>query len=291
MAVYNPQAILKGDEPGPWCAPVPVTYTQRDVCLYAVGIGTQDLRYVYEQHPQFAVFPTFAIRWGGLGLTLDETAMPPSPGPLSIDAERTTELVAPLPTEGTVHVRSRLVSVHPRGKGNAFQEFESEVTDASGRVCVRMLTGVFRRGVEKLGDIEPFQGAGISRSQRISPPDRAPDLVVSAKIGENQAHIYRLSGDYNPLHIDPEAARFGGFPAPILHGLCTYGHAAHLLLGALCGGDPTRFSKLKVRFSSPVMPGDTLDVRAWHDGAGRVIVDARVGDRTVLSDAVFEFKG
>jgi peroxisomal enoyl-CoA hydratase 2 len=92
MAVYNPQAILKGDEPGPWCTPVPVAYTQRDVCLYAVGIGTQDLRFVYEQHPQFAVFPTFAIRWGGLGLTLDPVAMPPSPGPLSIDAERTTEL-------------------------------------------------------------------------------------------------------------------------------------------------------------------------------------------------------
>lgn len=290
MVVYNPQAVLRGDAPGPWGAPVEIAYTRRDVLLYAVGIGARDLRFVYEQHPGFAVFPTFPIRWGGAGVTLDETALPPSPGPLSIDAERTTELIAPLPLEGTVQVRSRLVSVHPRGKGNAFLEFESEVADAAGKVCVRMLTGVFRRGVEKLGDIAPFQGAGTSRSMRIRPPERAPDLEVAAHIADNQAHIYRLSGDYNPLHIDPEAARFGGFDAPILHGLCTYGHSAHMLLGALCGGDPARFSKLKVRFSSPVLPGDHLTVRAWHDTPGRVVFDARVGTRTVLSDAVFEYR-
>lgn len=290
MAVYNPQAVLQNDAPGPWGVPVEITYTQRDVLLYAVGIGTRDLRFVYEKHPRFAVFPTFAIRWGGAGLMLDDAALPPSPGPLSIDAERLTNLIAPLPLEGTVKVRSRLVSVHPRGKGNAFLEFESEVADASDKVCVRMLTGVFRRGVEKLGDIEPFQGAGISRSVRIKAPDRAPDLEIATRIADNQAHVYRLSGDYNPLHIDPEAARFGGFDAPILHGLCTYGHSAHMLLGALCGGDATRFSQLKVRFSSPVLPGDDLTVRAWRETPTRVVFDARVGERTVLSDAFFEHR-
>ncbi|MDX2202171.1 MAG: MaoC/PaaZ C-terminal domain-containing protein [Hyphomicrobiaceae bacterium] len=289
MVVYNPRAVLDGNAPGPWGPSVAITYTKRDVLLYAVGIGARDLRFVYEGHPGFAVFPTFPIRWGATGLVVDETALPPTPGPLTIDAERHLEVLGPLPLEGTVEVRSRLVSVHPRGKGNAFVEIESEVSDA-GRPCVRMVTGVFRRGVEKLGDIEPFEGAGESRSVRLPMPDRKPDVEVSARIADNQAHVYRLSGDYNPLHIDPDAARFGGFEAPILHGLCTLGHSADMLLGALAGGDPARFSKLKVRFSSPVFPGDELGLRAWRESPTRVVFDVRARDKTVISDAFFEFK-
>ncbi len=295
MAIFNPRALLQGDDPGAWSAPVPVTYAQRDVLLYAVGIGCSDLRFTYEGHPQFAVFPSFAIRWGSLGLKLDPTAIPPSPGPLTIDAERCIEQLAPLPTQGTVQVRSRLLAVHPRGKGGAFNEFESEVLDAAGTVCVRITTGIFLRGVAGLGDIEPFVGAGISRSAKLTVPDRPADVSVSAHIPHNQAALYRLSGDYNPLHIDPEAARFGGFPAPILHGLCTYGHTAQLLLGAVCGGDPARFGALRLRFSAPVYPGDTLQVLGWQDGPGRLIVEARVqgglaGDRTVVNNAYFEHR-
>ena len=290
MARYNPSAVLHDHEPGAWGEPVAITYTERDVLLYAVGIGCTDLRFVYERHPRFAVFPTFAIRWGGAGLTLDAQAMPASPGPLSIDAERSLELLAPLPHAGTVHVRSRLVAVHPRGKGSAFVEVESEVVDSAGTVCVRLVTGVFRRGVEALGDIEPFEGRGHTRSIRIAVPATAPAIEVSATIAVNQAHVYRLSGDYNPLHIDPDAARFGGFAAPILHGLCTYGHCAQLLLGALCEGDAARFGTLKLRFASPVFPGDLLVVRAWHDAAGRVVFEARVGERTVVSDAYFAYR-
>ncbi|WP_296443983.1 MaoC family dehydratase [Rhodoferax sp. UBA5149] len=287
MATYHPDALLTDHQPAPWGSAVPITYTQRDVLLYAVGIGCHDLRFVYEGHPQFAVFPTFAIRWGGAGLVLDAAALPPSPGPLTIDAERCIELLAPLPLAGTVQVRSRLLAVHPRGKGGAFVEFESEVLDANDVACVRMFTGVFRRGVEQLGDIAPFEGRGHSRSARIDTPSRAPDIDVVANIAPNQAQLYRLSGDYNPLHIDPAAARFGGFDAPILHGLCTYGHCGQILLGALCEGDPARFAALKVRFSSPVMPGDALRVVGWHDGPGRVIFEARVGDRVVVSNAYF----
>jgi len=290
MAIYNPQALLGTEEPGAWSDPVDISYTQRDVLLYAVGIGCTDLRYIYEKHPQYAVFPTFAIRWGGAGLAIDGHALPPSPGPMTIDAERSIELLAPLPLAGAVQVRSRLLAVHPRGKGAAFVEAESEVTDANGRVCVRMVFGSFRRGVAALGDIEPFAGRGTSRSTRIDVPDRAPDVVVGATIAANQAQLYRLSGDYNPLHIDPEAARFGGFDAPILHGLCTYGHCGHLLLGALCGGDATRFASLRLRFSSPVIPGETLQLRAWHDGPGRVVFDGRVGERTVVNNAAFTYR-
>ncbi len=294
MPIYHPAALLPTDEPGPWGPPVPIPYTQRDALLYAVGIGCADLRFVYERHPQFVVFPTFAIRWGGAGLQLDAAALPPSPGPLTIDAERCLTLLAPLPLPGTdavqVQVRSRLLAVHPRGKGSALVEVESEVLDASGQVCVRLVSGSFRRGVAALGDIAPFDGRGRSQSIKLEVPTRAPDVDLTAHIAANQAHLYRLSGDDNPLHIDPDAARFGGFDAPILHGLCTYGHCGQLLLGAVCGGDAARFVALRVRFSSPVLPGDTLRLVGWFDGPGRLLFEARVGERTVVSNAYFEYR-
>ena len=289
MATYNALAALPGGEPGPWGEPVEIRYDQRDVLLYAVGIGTRDLRYIYERHPDFAVFPTFAIRWGGAGAPLDTALVPNSPGPLNIDAERYLEMVEPLPTAGSVFVRSRVVGIHPRGRGNGFVEYESNVADADGQVFVKMVNGSFRRGVEKLGDIEPFEGTGATYSEKIAVPDRDPDASATARIGDNQAHVYRLSGDYNPLHIDPESARFGGFDAPILHGLCTFGHCAQLLLGALADGDHGRFRKIKVRFSAPVFLDEELRVDAWNDGDGRVVFEARARDQVVVSNAYFEY--
>lgn len=290
MATYHPERLLDGDQPGAWSDPVPITYDQRDVLLYAVGIGCTDLRFVWEGHPQHAVFPSFAIRWGGAGLKLDPAALPPSPGPLTIDAERFIEQLAPLPLSGTVNARSRLLAVHPRGKGGSFAEMETEVTAGDGTRCLRIVTGVFRRGVERLGDIEAFKGQGFTQSVKLEVPERAPDLEVAAVIAPNQAWIYRLSGDYNPLHIDPEAARFGGFDAPILHGLCTFGHCAQMLLGALGGSDPARFGSLRLRFASPVFPGDQLRLLAWHDGPGRVLFEGRVDSRVVVSNAFFTYR-
>ena len=289
MVTYTPQSVLDGNNPGPWGEPVSIAYTERDVLLYAVGIGCTDLRFVYEKNADFAVFPTFPIRWSGRGGVNDDHALPPSPGPLTLDAERSIEMLAPLPLSGTVNVRSRLIAVHPRGKGHAFVERESEVVDADGTVCVRMVAGSFRRGVGALGDIQAFEGRGLSRSVRMTIPDRMPDVDVSADIASNQAHLYRLSGDYNPLHIDPEAARFGGFNAPILHGLCTLGHCAHLLLSTLCGDDPRRFRSLQLRFSAPVYPGDRMQVIGWYDAPGRLSFEARVGTQTVISNAVFTY--
>ena len=289
MAVYNAVAALPNGEPGAWGEPVTISYDRRDVLLYAVGIGITDLRYIYEQHPNFSVFPTFSIRWGGAGAPVDSTHIPNSPGPLNIDAERLLEVIKPLPIEGSVTVQSRLIGVHPKGRGNGFCEYESLVKDASGQDCIRMVNGSFRRGVESLGDIEPFEGVGQTYSQKIDLPERSPDIEVSQVIGENQAHVYRLSGDYNPLHIDPDSAKFGGFDSPILHGLCTFGHSAQLLLGALCDGDAGRFKSIKVRFSSPVYPGDNLVIKGWEDGSGRVIFEGSVDDTTVVSNAYFEY--
>ncbi len=289
MTKYDALTALPDGQPGPWGEPVTIDYDKRDVLLYSVGIGIRDLRYVYEGNPDFAVFPTFPIRWGGAGAPIDTSLIPSSPGPLNIDAERFLEMYKPLPEEGSVQVISRLIGVHPRGRGNGFVECESEVRSMDGEVLLRMVNGSFRRGVEALGDIEPFEGIGKTYSAKIDLPDREPETVVQALIPDNQAHIYRLSGDYNPLHIDPESAKFGGFDEPILHGLCTFGHCGQLLLEALCGGDVGRFRKIKVRFSSPVMLNDRLKVRAWEDGPGRVIFDAMVEDRQVVSNAYFEY--
>ncbi|MFP6628123.1 MAG: MaoC/PaaZ C-terminal domain-containing protein [Myxococcota bacterium] len=289
MPKYDALAALPNGEPGPWGDPVEIAYDKRDVLLYAVGIGIRDLGFVYEGHPGFSVFPTFPIRWGGAGAPIDRSLIPSSPGPLNIDAERYLEMIKPLPVEGAVRVRSRLIGVHPRGKGNGFVECESVVTDAAGDVCIKMVNGSFRRGVEALGDIEPFEGSGQTFSEKIAVPEREPDVTVSAHVPDNQAHLYRLSGDYNPLHIDPESAKFGGFDEPILHGLCTFGHCGQLLLAALCDNDGKRFRKIKLRFSSPVFPDDTLEILAWNEGPGRVLFEARVGDRVVVSNAYFEF--
>jgi acyl dehydratase len=289
MAIFNAKAVLSGGDPGPWGSAVSMSYERRDVLLYAVGIGSDDLRFVHEQHSDFAVFPTFPIRWGGAGTPVDRAAIPPSPGPLTIDAERCIERLRPLPAAGTVNVISRLIGVHPRGKGSAFVETESKVIDAEGNVFVRIINGSFRRGVAILGDIEPFEGSGQTYFSRIDMPERAPDVEIDAHIASNQAHIYRLSGDYNPLHIDPVAAKSGGFEKPILHGLCTLGIGARLLLKALCDGDPARFKTLRLRFSAPVFPGDTLRLAAWRAGPGRVVFECRVDDKVVVSNAYFEY--
>lgn len=289
MTTYDALNALPDGQPGPWGETVKISYERRDVLLYAVGIGVQDLRYVYEGHPDFGVFPTFPIRWGSAGAPIDEAFIPRSPLPLMIDAERYLSVENPLPVEGTVAVRSRVIGIHPRGKGNGFVECETTVTDADGNLCVRMANGSFRRGVNELGDIEPFAGSGQTYSTKIELPDGPPDVTVEAAIPKNQAHVYRLSGDLNPLHIDPDAARFGGFEEPILHGLCTFGYCASLLIDALCDGDGKRFRTIKVRFSAPVYPGDTVRLDAWHDGDGRVLFEIRVDDKVVVSNAYFEY--
>jgi len=288
MARFDAQAALPGGQPGPWSEPLPIRYDTRDVLLYAVGIACTDLRYTYEKHPQHAVFPTFAIRWGQAGLHVNTQQLPPSPGPLTIDAERAIEQLHPLPPAGQVTVRSRLVAVHPRGKGAALVEAESIVSDEQGRDCLRLFNASYRRGVAAIGDIEPFEGSGQTRFGRIDPPARTPDLELRTRVHEQQAALYRLSGDVNPLHIDPDAARFGGFKAPILHGLCTLGLCAQQLLGALACGDATRFKALRLRFAAPVFPGDELHIVGWHEAAGRVLFQARVGETVVVSNAAFE---
>ncbi|HEY4377164.1 MAG TPA: MaoC family dehydratase, partial [Acidimicrobiales bacterium] len=117
------------------------------------------------------------------------------------------------------------------------------------------------------------------------PPDRAPDASVTYQTRTDQALLYRLSGDRNPLHSDPSFAALGGFDRPILHGLCTYGFTGRALLHTLCDGDPSRFTSMSGRFSSPVLPGEALTINMWRQGHGEAIFQTTGGDGRVVLDA------
>jgi acyl dehydratase len=122
-------------------------------------------------------------------------------------------------------------------------------------------------------------------------PERAPDRVCDLATLPQAALIYRLSGDYNPLHADPEVAKAAGFPRPILHGLCSFGVAGHALLRTLCGYDPAKLKRVDGRFSSPVFPGETIRTEIWRDGEGRASFRCRVAgrDAVVINNGLAEF--
>ena len=183
---------------------------------------------------------------------------------VGVDAQRYVEKIKPMPTEGgTFQIRSRLIAVSAKGSG-ALTETESELFDpASGDVYYRFVSGGFSIGAHSFKD-----GGTTSPAFAVTVPDREPDVVVEEHVDPRQAHVYRLSGDYNPLHIDPEfpGVAGGGFRAPILHGLCTMGHTIRQVFKEYCGNDASKFKACAVRFSSPVIPGETLVTKMWKDG-------------------------
>ena len=131
-----------------------------------------------------------------------------------------------------------------------------------------------------------FGGDPGPKAEILEPPKGTrPDFTVSYLIPENQAALYRLNGDFNPLHIDPDFAKRGGFPRPILHGLCTYGHAVRAILYKTCDGDVRRFKEFKTRLSGVVYPGDSLVTEGWRSQEGRYLIQSRTDRGIVLSHA------
>ena len=188
--------------PGPWGDPVTIEYERRDVLLYAVGIGTTDLRFVYEGIPGFPCSQPFPFDGAVPGHRSTQQRVPSSPGPLNIDAERYLEVLSPLPTSGKVQVRSRLIGVHPRGKGNGFCEFESLVTDEGGTECIRMVNGSFRRGVGTTRRYRAVRGSwpnlftkagrpGVGTGSRCRGNDRSQSRSHLPTLGRLQPTSYR----------------------------------------------------------------------------------------------------
>jgi acyl dehydratase len=257
------------------------TYTERDVMLYALGIGcgTDDLAFTYERElkvlPTFAVIPSFPamMNLGG--------AMQVNPA-MVLHGEQRIELHAPIPTEGTITTTPTIKAVYDKVKG-AVVVVETESVDSRKKLLFRNTSSIFVRGEGGFGG-----DRGPSGNRNV-PPDRKPDKSISYKTLENQALIYRLSGDMNPLHADPGFAAMGGFAKPILHGLCTYGHAGRAVLAAFCGNDPARLKSFEVRFSGVVYPGETITTDMWKTGPGTVVLTARTErGEAVLANAAAE---
>ncbi|CAK9032025.1 Peroxisomal multifunctional enzyme type 2 (MFE-2) (17-beta-hydroxysteroid dehydrogenase 4) (17-beta-HSD 4) (D-bifunctional protein) (DBP) (Multifunctional protein 2) (MFP-2) (Short chain dehydrogenase/reductase family 8C member 1) [Cleaved into: (3R)-hydroxyacyl-CoA dehydrogenase [Durusdinium trenchii] len=257
-----------------------VSYNKRDLLTYAVGIGCDELNYVYEHDADFAAFPTYPIVLTFKGTDQDVVdfpseamsegpSMPPLPGiKVGLDGERYIEKIAPLDVDGgELTVKSRIIGVHARGSG-ASVEKEELIMDSNGKVIYKIISGAFLVGAKG------FKDSGITNSEKVDIPKRAPDSVLEMPTTKNQAQIYRLSGDYNPLHVDPGFATMSGFKEPILHGLCSLGITAHAVIKQYCDGQASGFKAIKGRFAKPVFPGDTLVVEMWKEG-DKIIVQSK----------------
>lgn len=268
-----------------------VAYRERDVILYALGLSLgldptdkSELAYLFEQG--LKPLPSFAMVLGHPGFWLQRPE-------LGVDwvkilhAEQFLEVDRPLPPSGTVDTRFRVNGIEDKGpdKG-AILYFEKALIDPqSGDRIARVVTGVFCRGDGGCGN------HGEVPAALPSVPGTAPDISVTRRIDPRSALIYRLSGDWNPIHISPDIAAKAGYDRPILHGLCTMGIAGHVALETLAGGDPARFGGLACRFSRPVFPGDTVRVDMWK-GEGRshfrVVVEGR--NEVVLDRGFFDVR-
>jgi acyl dehydratase len=245
--------------------PSTVSWDSRDAMLYALGVGAgqadpyDELRFTTEnsEGQALAVLPVYAV------VLIQRSGTRAEMGPIDrtrlVHAEQGFVLHKPLPVEGSVQVTTKITGMYDKGSGALVTTTSRAVDAASGELLVEADSAAFIRGVGGLGG--PRGPAGAEPC-----PSRAPDIEIATGTRPDQALLYRLSGDRNPLHSDPAFARRGGFDRPILHGMCTYGITGRHLLHAVCSGDPARLRSMSARFTRPVMPGDPLTVQAWVEG-------------------------
>ena len=261
-------------------SPFEVSWTADDALLYALSVGVgqtdplQGLAFTTENSVGLAqsVLPTFGVILAEFRLDQDRVKRELAVGDFDpaqvLHAEQTLIVNRPLPASGRVMVSGSVTGIYDKTSGALLErEFRATVPgDAEPLIISR--SSAFLRGEGGFGVRGPSSGW--------TAPQDEPDLTIECGTAVNQALIYRLLGDRNPLHSDPVVARRGGFGRPILHGLCTYGVVAHALLEELADGDPARFSSMSGRFSKPVYPGDDLRIRVWRgDGSARFeVVDA-----------------
>ncbi len=254
-------------------------YGDRETMLYALGIGfgndpmnLDELPFVYENG--LKAMPTLAtvVAWGSgnIGASGINYAM-------VVHGEQRLKMHRPMPTSAAITSDSHFVEVLDKGEGKgAVLIEETNLKDAkSGDLICTLTASIFARADGGFGG--PTEGGPMPHQI----PSRAFDKEVDIATNPNQALIYRLSGDRNPLHSDPNFAKMVGFPRPILHGLCTYGICARAIIGAYCGNDPAKLKEIDVRFSSPVFPGETISVQMWQDG-DTISFEAKVKSRDVV---------
>lgn len=266
-----------------------LAWTHKDVLLYHLGIGAgagaDELRYAFEG-PGLQVLPSFATVAGGALAAAGGLSMP------GIDVDLATvlhggqriEVHRPLPVRGEAVQASRIAAVYDKGKA-AVIVLRSEVTDTDGPLWTSD-TEIFVRG-------EGGFGGDRGSTVRAPAPDGEPTRTVLRTTREDQALLYRLSGDWNPLHADPEFAKRAGFERPILHGLCSYGIVLKAVVDTLLDGDASRVLAYSTRFAGIFFPGETLRVHLWTTAPGRVQVSATAVERDdapVLTDTVVAYR-
>jgi acyl dehydratase len=255
----------------------PITYelTRDKVILYALGVGAvpegDERVFVYENG--LKTLPTFGVVVPFPAL-MDVMSVPGVDiNPIMIlHREQYLEIRKhPIPVEGTLISRPRISNIYDKGKG-ALIELDVETEDQDGNVIFFNRFATFVRGEGGFGGKKgPPPGN--------SPPNRPPDEIVEEQTLPLQAAIYRLLGDYNPLHIDPEFAAMAGYDRPIIHGLCTFGFVGRAVLRTYCENDPAKCKSIKVRFSRPAWPGDTIVTQMWKEADDKIIIRAHTKER------------
>lgn len=266
-----------------WPVPeVRQAYSVRDSQLYALAVGLgsdptdpRQLPFVYERNA--LALPTQAVVLGYPGFWMKD----PGTGidwVRLVHAEQSLTLHRPLPASGEVIGRTRVVGINDKGPGKgAIVYSRRTLHDAASDALIATLDiSTFCRG-------DGGCGGNDAPPRSLKPtPEREPDAVCELPTLPQQALLYRLCGDLNPLHADPDVARAAGFERPILHGLCTFAVAGHALLRAVCDYDPARLRSLQVRFSAPVYPGETLRTDIWHEADGIAFRTVAVERDTVV---------
>ncbi|MFK4227182.1 MaoC/PaaZ C-terminal domain-containing protein [Streptomyces sp. NPDC019890] len=265
-----------------------IHWGHKDVQLYHLGLGAgvpatdpDELRYTLES--KLHVLPSFATVAGasqgvvgglfGPGLDIDLAAV--------LHGGQTIELHRPIPVSGAAVSTARVAAVYDKGKA-AILVLRTEAADDEGPLWTSDAQ-IFVRG-------EGGFGGERGPSSRLELPSREPDKTIDKSVREDQALLYRLSGDYNPLHADPEFAARAGFDRPILHGLCSYGMTLKAVVDTVLGGDVDRVRSYTTRFAGVVHPGETLRIRMWQLG-GKVQVSVTAVERDdapVLADTIVE---
>ena len=265
-----------------------ISWTSKDSLLYALGIGagatdptgfeleftTENTRGTDGSVTEQKAFPTMGVVLGGGGGVSFGDFNPA----MLLHGEQSITLHQTISPAGSAVGQGKVVAVYDKGKA-ALVVNETNVRDHDGNPLWTARSGLFISGEGGWGG---DRGPGADWAL----PEREADDVLGFDTRTDQALLYRLNGDRNPLHSDPSFAALAGFDTPILHGLCTYGISGRALLHAQCGSDPDRFGSMSARFRSPVLPGERLDVHMWADG-DRTLFQTRVGERVVIDAGVF----
>jgi acyl dehydratase len=274
----NPDAVGTRSEPARR------RWSSKDSLIYALGVGagaqdpSAELEFTTENSRDVTqrALPSAAVvvEVGGGALGAIGTFNPA----MLVHGEQAVSLARELPVEGELESVSEVVGIYDKGSGAVIATQTTSTSVDDGEPLFTTRSSMFIRG-------EGGWGGDRGPSSTFAAPDRAADHEVTYATRTDQALLYRLSGDRNPLHSDPKFAALAGFDRPILHGLCTYGFTGRALLHTVCGGDPALFRSMSGRFSSPVFPGEALTVRVWVEGDGEALFQTVGGDGRVVLDA------